>query len=229
MIIILKTYSGDDMKEKLNLIRQPLKTDNMSASVINSVMILIFGAALGVFAKWLDNLAIDNTIWWHRTIEKFDLGNVFSDFPIWLLLTLAISVFSYTPLKSAINAFLFLGGMCIAYHIHTVNICGFDPSQYMKIWYGITIFSPLLAVICWYGKGTHPVCIVIDILIIAVFFPLCFSIGMFYFSFKGLLNAVIFACTLFVLYRSPKQLTPAVIIGVILAFPLSKYIYELLP
>ena len=226
---VLPQYHGDNMNEKLKLIRQPLKTDNKSRSFINSFLILLLGTGLGFFAKWLDALSIDSTIWWHRIIGKLDLGNVLSEFPIWLGLTLAISVFSYTPLKSAINSFLFLGGMCVAYHIYTVVICGFDPSDYMKIWYGITIVSPLLAVICWYGKGTHPVSVVIDTLIIAFIFPLCFSIGMVYFSFNGFINAVIFACVVFILYRAPKQITIAVLAGTALAFPLSKYIYIFIP
>ncbi len=217
------------MKEKLNLIRQPLKTDSTAASIRNSALIFIFGAVLGVFAKWLDNLELNNNIWWHRTIEKFDLANVFSDFPIWLLLSLVIAIFSYNPLKSAINTFLFLGGMCIAYHIYTVNICGFEPLQYMKIWYGITIISPLLAVMCWYGKGTHPVSVIIDVMIITILASLCFSIGIIYFSFTNLINAVIFALALIVIYRDPKQLTPAFIIGVFLAFPLSRFIHEIIP
>lgn len=217
------------MKEKLKLIRQPLKTNSKTNSVFNSVLILIFGAFLGFFAKWLDNLSIDTTIWWQRIIGKLDLGNVLSGFPIWLLLALAVSVYSYTPLKSAINSFLFLGGMCAAYHIYTVFICGFNPSDYMKIWYGITVISPLLAVICWYGKGTHPVSVIIDTLIIAFVFPLCFSIGMVYFSFISLINSLIFAGIVFVLYRAPKQITIAFFAGIALAFPLSRFIYSFIP
>ena len=66
----------------------------------------------------------------------------------WLLLALSIAVFSKTPVKAAVNTFLFFAGMCAAYHIYTVVFSGFNPMQYMMIWYGFTIISPLLAAVC---------------------------------------------------------------------------------
>ncbi|MCR5599299.1 MAG: hypothetical protein K6G33_00935 [Ruminococcus sp.] len=217
------------MNEKLKLIRQPVKTTSTAASVRSSALILLFGTVLGLFSKWLDALAPNDDIWWQRIISRLDLNNVFSEFAIWLLLALIVSVYSYTPLKAAINTFLFFGGMCVAYHVYTVVYCGFDPSDYMKIWYGITLISPLLAVICWYGKSSHPVSIAVDTVIFAVMACVCFSIMMISFGFKSLIDTVIFGCAILVIYRSPKQITISVIAGIVLAFPLSRFVNIVLP
>ena len=206
------------MKDILANIRKPETITNKPASIACLGGFLLLGIVLGAFSKWLDNLALDSTIWWHTILEKLDLGNVFSEFPVWLLLALCIALFSKTPVKAAVNTFLFFAGMCVIYHIYTVFFSGFNPMQYMMIWYGITLVSPLLAVVCWYGKGEHIVSIVIDTLIVAVFTMFCFSIGWIYFAFNGILNALIFLAAGIVLYKNPKQIAIAELAGVVLAF-----------
>lgn len=215
------------MKEALNKIRQPLKISNKALTVFVSFLILVFGTTLGIFAKWLDNLSLDSDIWWHRIIERLDLGNVFSEMAIWLLIALAIAVFSFDPIKAAINVFLFFGGMCISYHLYTIMFAGFNPSDYMMKWYLITAISPVIGAVCWYAKSGKAVSIVISALIIYIMTVYCFSIGRFYFSFISWINTIIFAATAAVLYRTPKQLTIGLAAGIALAFlnPLGSYIY----
>ena len=75
----------------------------------------------------------------------------------------------------------------------------------MMIWYGLTLLSPILAVICWYGKGKSWVSILIDSLILGVLFPVCFSIGFWYFGFTSLINTLLFLAAVVLLYSSPKQ------------------------
>ena len=132
------------VKARINQIRTP-KQCSVKSAVISAALTSIAGIVLGIIAKWLDNLALDSTIWWHRLFETLDLGNFFSDFAIWLLIALVIAVFSSSALRAALNVFAFFAGMCAAYHAYTVLFSGFNPSSYMMIWYGITLLSPILA------------------------------------------------------------------------------------
>lgn len=214
------------MTETLNKIREPLKITNKSMSVFASFMMLVLGTALGILAKWLDNLELNSDIWWHRIIEKLDLGNVFSEMAIWLLIALAIAVYSFHPLKAAVNVFLFFAGMCASYHIYTIMFSGFDPSDYMKLWYGLTVASPFIGAVCWYAKSKTAPAIVISTLIVYIMARYCFSMGMVYFSFRSVIYTLIFAGALTVIYRGPRQVVIAFVSGIVLAFidPLSRFI-----
>ncbi len=208
------------VKNRLNQIRTP-KRCSIKSAVISAALIFVTGIVLGIFSKWLDNLALDSTIWWHRLFETLDLGNFFSDFAIWLLIAMVIAVFSQSALRAALNVFVFFAGMCVAYHAYTVLFSGFNPSSYMMIWYGITLLSPMLAVLCWYAKGMGTVPVIIDIAIIAVFSLSCFAIGLFYISFRGVLYFMVFAGAVAVLYRNPKQLLISLPVGFLLSFLIS--------
>ena len=208
------------IKEKLDNIRMPGKLPAHKAFMISASVFLI-GAVLGIFSKWLDNLALDSTIWQHRLIEALDLNNFFSDIAVWLLAALLIAVFSESALRAALNVFVFFAGMCAAYHLYTILFSGFDPGLYMVIWYGITLFSPALAVLCWYAKGAGMAAQVLDIGIMAVFTLSCFAVGILYADSKGILYILVYAGAAAALYRNPKQLLLSLAAGVPLAFLIS--------
>ena len=206
--------------EKLNDIRSPGQKSKKD-KILCTASSLIAGILLGVFSKWLDSIALDNNIWWHRIIEKLDLGNFFSEMAIWLLISLAIAVFSSSALMAALNVFAFFAGMCAAYHLYSILFAGFNPSSYMVIWYAITLVSPVLAALCWYAKGKGTIPIFLDIGIMAVFTISCFSLGFFYVDLRGILYLLVFIGATAILYRNPKQTAISISAGFLVALLLN--------
>ena len=206
------------MKEFLEKIRILDKNLKLSRKIINTSLIFLLGIILGIFSKWLDNLSINDTVWWQHILGVLDLGNVFSELGIWIFIAITISVFSKTPLRASLNVFLLFIGMTVSYHLYTIYVSGFNPKSYMMIWYTITLISPILAFICWYAKSKNKISLMISSLILAVMFILSFSIGMWYFYFKSIIDTILFIGAILVLYVSPKNSVYNLLIALLLAF-----------
>ena len=48
----------------LNKVRMYNGNIKYKSKFVSTALIFLLGILLGMFAKWLDNLSIDNTIWW---------------------------------------------------------------------------------------------------------------------------------------------------------------------
>ena len=184
----------------------------------NSSIVFVFGITLGVFSKWLDNLALNDSIWWQHILGVLNLGNVFSLLGVWILIAVCISIYSNSPLRASINVFIFFLGMCVSYHIYTIIFAGFNPMNYMLIWYGITLFSPFMAFVCWYAKRNGFVAFIIKVSIITVMILCCFAIGMWYFDFTSIINTLFFITTLVILYDTPKKSIYSLICSIVMAY-----------
>jgi len=193
------------MKDFLNKIRTCEKNNFKK---IYYLIFLLFGIVLGILSKWLDN----------KSIDFLDLNNFFSNMSIWLFIALSISIYSKTPKRASINVLLFFLGMTISYHLYSIIFSGFNPLNYMIGWYILTIISPLLAYICWYAKSNSYYSIIINSLILFVMISSCFSIGMWYISFRGILYTITFLATLIILYKDIKIESISLLIGLLLSF-----------
>lgn len=206
------------MIEFLDKIRTPDRSMEMRNKIINSFFIFLLGITLGIFSKWLDNMSIDNTIWWQNIFGMLDLRNRFSEFGIWLFIALTISLFSKTPLRASLNVFLFFIGMTTCYHLYTIYFSGFNPMRYMMIWYGITLISPIIAYICWYAKSISKISIIISSLILYVMLSSSFGIGRWFVDLKNITDTIIFVGTIIVLYVKPKNTIYSFITALLLSF-----------
>lgn len=201
---------------------EKVKTSNANLitfnKIRNSTIIFLFGIILGVFSKWLDNLSLNDSIWWQYILGILNLNNVFSSFGVWILIAVCISIYSNSSLRASINVFIFFVGMCVSYHIYTIVFVGFNPMNYMLIWYGITLISPFMAFVCWYAKCNGIIGFIIKVSIITVMILCSFAIGMWYFDFTSLINTLFFITTLVVLYDTPKKSIYSLICSIVMAY-----------
>ena len=140
---------------------------------------------------------------------------------IWLFIGICISVYSKTPLRASLNVFLFFIGMTVSYHLYTILFSGFDPFNYMLIWYLITLISSILAYICWYSKSENKISLLISSVIISIMFISLFNIGIWYFGIKSIIDVLIFISSVLVLHVNIKNTVYSLLIGIILAFAIS--------
>ena len=83
------------------------------------------------------------------------------------------------------------------------------------------MISPILAYICWYAKSQSKISMLISSLILCVMFISSFSIGIWYFDLKSIIDLIIFIGTTLVLYVKPKNTIYSLIIALVLSFVVS--------
>lgn len=207
------------MKAFLNNIRCEEKSISTSRQVIDTMVILFLGIALGTFSKFLDNTASNDLPF---IFEYLDVGNFLGRFAIWVLIAICIAIYSNSSIRASINVFVFFAGMVTSYYLYSSFVAGFFSKSYAMIWVGFTAISPLLAFICWYAKGTSKISFALSAMIIAVLFNMTFVYGWIYFEMYSLLELLVFICGLAVLKRNTiKDSIIMTAIGIVLAFALN--------
>ena len=108
-------------------------------SIIDPILLFIFGAVLGVVSKLLD-------------IHTSNLGNIFSQMSIWILLGTLIAIFSKTKGKAALNVFVFCIGMLITYYITAELTNSVYGMTFIYGWAAYSVCSPVFAILTWMTK-----------------------------------------------------------------------------
>ena len=98
------------MKKFLNDIRVAENAIPLNKQVINTVLILLLGIALGTFSKFLDCTPVNELPF---IFEYLDITNFLGRFAIWVTIALCVSIYSNSSLRAAINVFvLFILKIC---------------------------------------------------------------------------------------------------------------------
>ncbi len=127
----------------------------MKNKIVNPIIIFIIGAVLGIASKLFD-------------IYTEVLGNIFSEFAIWILLGTLISIYSDTKKKAMINVFLFCIGMLIFYYLTAYITNAVYGWTFIKGWTVFAFFSPIFAYFTWRSKEKGIFSIIIRLGIIGV-------------------------------------------------------------
>ena len=186
------------MKKFLNDIRVAENAIPLNKQVINTVLILLLGIALGTFSKFLDCTPVNEL---PVIFEYLDITNFLGRFAIWVMIALCISIYSNSSLRAAINVFVFFVGMVTSYYLYSKYIAGFFPRSYAMIWVVFTAISPILAFICWYAKGKSKLALILSSMILAILFNMTFVFGDSYFEIRSILELITFICGIVVMKR----------------------------
>ncbi len=130
----------------------------MKNKIFNPIIIFIIGLILGIASKLFD-------------IYTEILGNIFSEFSIWILFGTLISIYSDNKKKAMINVFLFCIGMLITYYLTAYITHSVYGWTFIKGWTLFACVSPVFAYFTWMTKekGILPIIIRLGIIGVSVF------------------------------------------------------------
>ena len=210
------------MIKLLNDIRNVENSISNNSKIINTIVVLFLGIALGTFSKYLDFRQAELPCVLMAIDEAFDIHNFLGRFAIWVLIALCISIYSNSAIRASVNVFAFFVGMVASYYLYSNYIAGFFPRSYAMIWFGFTAVSPLLAFVCWYARGKSKLAFILSALILAVLFNMCFVYGFGYFSARSVVEVIVFIIGFIVLKRNSLRSSALMgTISIVLAFLLN--------
>lgn len=132
-----------------------MESKGLAKGALRVGLFFAVGAALGVASRMFD-------------LFTRDLGNIFSELSIWILLGTVIAIFSATPKRAGANVFAFCVGMLAAYYATAMATHGVYSKTFVVGWSVFTLFCPLFAWITWHAKEKKPIAAVISVGILVV-------------------------------------------------------------
>ena len=126
--------------------------------ILNPFGMLITGLILGVVSRLLD-------------IYTQNLGNMFSELAIWILLGTIISIYSESKKKAMFNVLPFCIGMLITYYVVAALTNGVYSWTFIAGWSMFAFLSPVMAYFAWMSKekGVFPKIISAGIVLASIF------------------------------------------------------------
>ena len=203
------------IKAFFDQIRKPSKNVSLNRQIVITLGIILFGFFLGVFQKWIDGTGGS---YLPLVLQQLDIGNYFGRLAIWILLGTIISVYSESPLRAAVNTFVFFISMLAGYYLYCNCILGFFPRTYMMMWIVIAFASFFMAYICWYAKGEGFAAIFISSIIIGVLLAQAFNLNVkqgFYMYHH--LEVITWIISVMLLHRKLKEYAIEIGISVVIA------------
>ena len=197
-------------------IRKPSKTVSFKRQIVITLGVIMLGFFLGILQKWIDGTGGSNL---PLILQQLDIGNYFGRLAIWILLGTIISVYSESPLRAAINTFIFFISMLAGYYLYCNYVLGFLPRTYMMMWMVIAFASFFMAYICWYAKGEGIIAIFISSIIMGVLLAQAFNLnitqGFYMYHF---LEVITWLIGVILLRRKTKEYAVEIGLSVVVAF-----------
>jgi len=127
------------IKDKLNQIRtQADVIITQEQKLLHLLVVSVLGILMGFLSKYTDGT---------------NLGLIGTGIGFWILLTTVIAAWSRSPKVAALNAFIFLGSVLIAYYVYSMLLFGFFPTYYFIAWGTIALFTPIGGYLIWFSRG----------------------------------------------------------------------------
>jgi len=155
----------------------------MKKYILNPISMFIFGLTLGIISRLLD-------------IYTTNLGNMFSELAIWILIGVVISIHSESKKKAMLNIFPFCIGMLITYYFVAFITKGVYSNIFIIGWTIFALCSPILAYFTWMTKekGLFSKIISIGIVLVSIFSSIIFfdRLRVYDFIIDGILTYYLF-------------------------------------
>lgn len=129
----------------------------MRKKILNPLTMLCFGLIIGIVARLLD-------------IYTTNLGEIFSQMAIWILIGTLISVYSETSKKAMLNVLPFCLGMLVTYYAVAALSHGVYSKTFIIGWTVFALCSPVMAYFAWLTKekGVFPKIVSVGIVAVSV-------------------------------------------------------------
>lgn len=151
----------------------------MRKMILNPIGMFVIGLSLGFISRLLD-------------IYTSNLGNIFSQMAIWILLGVLISIYSSSKKKAMLNIFPFCIGMLITYYFVAYITKGVYNNIFIIGWTIFAVCSPIFAYFTWMTKekGLLPKIISIGIILVSILSSIVLFDGLRVYDF--LINGIMF-------------------------------------